>query len=181
MAQAPEDRGMRARIAPLAAMLAGVCLIAGPALVSPMPRLVWNASASLPIGLYRVRAVDHLAVGDIVLARTPAALVPLFAQRGYLPAGVPLMKRIAALPDSTVCRMGRQIAIDGAAAGQARQRDRFGRALPVWQGCRRLGSGEVFLMNRGVWDSLDGRYFGAVPMASIIGRAVPLWTCGAPR
>ena len=36
--------------------------------------------------------------------------------------------------------------------------------------------GDVFLMNPGVPDSLDGRYFGPLPASSIIGRAVPLWT-----
>lgn len=172
---------MRPRIAALTAMLAGVCLIAGPAVIPPVPRLVWNASASLPVGLYRVHAVDHLTVGDIVLARPPAALGPLFANRGYLPAGVPLLKRVAALPGSTVCRDGLRILIDGIAAGRALGRDRLGRTLPVWQGCRVLGDREVFLMNRGVPDSLDGRYFGPVPIASIVGRAVPLWTVEAPR
>ncbi|MFE0757024.1 S26 family signal peptidase [Inquilinus sp. NPDC058860] len=172
---------MRLRAAPLTAMLVSVCLTAGPALVAPVPRLVWNASASLPIGIYRVRAVDHLAVGDIVFARAPAALVPLFAERGYLPAGVALLKRVAALPGSAVCRGGLQITIDGIAAGRALGRDRLGRTLPVWQGCRVLGDREVFLMNRDVPDSLDGRYFGPVPVASIVGRAVPLWIIEAPR
>lgn len=167
---------MKLRVAPLTAMLAAVCLIASPAVIPPVPRLVWNASASLPVGFYRVRAADHLAVGDIVLARPPAVLVPLFAERGYLPEGVPLLKRVAALPGSTVCRTGLQITIDGIAADQARERDRLGRPLPSWRGCRRLGVGEVFLMNRNVRDSLDGRYFGPVPLASIIGRAAPLWT-----
>ncbi|MGK9166699.1 S26 family signal peptidase [Inquilinus limosus] len=167
---------MRARIAVLAAMLAGVSLIAGPAVGPPVPRLVWNASASLPVGFYRVHTVDRLAVGDIVLARAPAALVPLFADRGYLPAGVPLLKRVAALPGSTICRDGLRILIDGVAVGRALGRDRLGRTLPVWQGCRLLGDREVFLMNRGVPDSLDGRYFGPVPVASIVGRAAPLWT-----
>ncbi len=143
---------MRVRIAPLTAMLAGVCLSAGPAVVAPVPRLVWNASASLPIGLYRVHAVDHLAVGDIVLARAPAALAPLFAARGYLPAGVPLLKRVAALPGSTVCRTGLQIWIDSVAVDQARERDRLGRPLPVWQSCRSIGRGEVFVMNPDVPD-----------------------------
>ncbi|MGK9235763.1 S26 family signal peptidase [Inquilinus limosus] len=162
-------------------MLASICLSAGPALVAPVPPFVWNASASLPMGLYRVLAVDHLAVGDIVLARTPAALVPLFAKRGYLPAGVPLLKRVAALPGSTICRDGLRILIDGIAAGRALGRDRLGRTLPVWQGCRVLGDREVFLMNRGVPDSLDGRYFGPVPLGSIIGHAEPLWTVEAPQ
>ena len=41
--------------------------------------------------------------------------------------------------------------------GAARERDRRGRLLPVWQGCRVVRSGEVFLMN---WDepaSLDSQ------------------------
>lgn len=171
---------MRGRLAVLAATLGGAILVAGPVLFVSTPRLVWNASASLPVGLYRVHAVERLAVGDIVLVRTPPALVPLFAERGYLPAGVPLLKRIAALPGSAVCRAGLQIAIDGTYAGLAREGDQLGRALPVWQGCWLLGFGEVFLMNRGVPDSLDGRYFGAVPVASIIGLAGPLWTFGPP-
>jgi len=170
---------MSVRVGPLAAMLVGVCLTAGPTLVAPVPHLVWNASASLPIGLYRVHAADNLAVGDIVLARAPAALVPVFADRDYLPTGVPLLKRVAALSGSTVCRDGLQITINSVAIGRARERDRLGRPLPAWQGCRRLGGGEIFLMNRDVPDSLDGRYFRSVPVASIIGRAVPLWTSEA--
>ena len=32
--------------------------------------------------------------------------------------------------------------------GQARERDGRGRPLPVWQGCRVLAAGEIFVMNR---------------------------------
>lgn len=172
---------MTLRAAPLVGILAGVCLAAGPAVISPAPRLVWNASTSLPIGLYRVRAADRIDVGDIVLAPPPDALVRSFDSRGYLPAGRPLLKRVAAVPGNTVCRSGLQITIDGAAAGRAREHDWVGRPLPAWQGCRMLADGETFLMNRDVPDSLDGRYFGAVPTRSIFGRAEPLWTLEAPR
>ena len=51
-----------------------------------------------------------------------------------------------------------------------------GRPLPVWQGCRVVAGGEVFLMNRQSEDSLDGRYFGPLPTTTIVGRADPLWT-----
>jgi type IV secretory pathway protease TraF len=47
--------------------------------------------------------------------------------------------------------------------------------LPVWQGCHTVQSDEVFLMNVGVPDSFDGRYFGPVPDSTIIGGATPLW------
>ncbi len=41
---------------------------------------------------------------------------------------------------------------------------------------RRIQTGEVFLMNWQVRDSLDGRYFGLTSTDRIIGHAVPLWT-----
>ncbi|MFD1488245.1 S26 family signal peptidase [Ancylobacter vacuolatus] len=34
----------------------------------------------------------------------------------------------------------------------------MGRDRPVWQGCRRIAPGHLFLMNPDVGDSLDGRY-----------------------
>jgi len=86
------------------------------------------------------------------------------------------MKRIAALPGQTVCRIGRNVTVDTIAMGEALARDRRGRELPVWQGCRTLGASEIFLMNWDVQDSLDGRYFGPLPKSSIIGHALPLWT-----
>jgi type IV secretory pathway protease TraF len=43
-----------------------------------------------------------------------------------------------------------------------------------------IADGEVFLMNWLSADSLDGRYFGPLPAASIIGRAAPLWTFEEP-
>lgn len=60
--------------------------------------------------------------------------------------------------------------------GDALNRDRSGRPLPVWQGCRRIPAGEIFLMNGQSEDSLDGRYFGLLPLTTIVGRADPLWT-----
>jgi type IV secretory pathway protease TraF len=89
---------------------------------------------------------------------------------------VPLIKRVLALPGQIVCRENLTITVDGIEMGAARARDRRGRVLPFWQGCRTLAQGEVFLMN---WDepaSLDSRYFGPLPLTTIAGRAAPVWT-----
>jgi type IV secretory pathway protease TraF len=75
-----------------------------------------------------------------------------------------------------VCRAGTAITIDGRDVGAAQERDHGGRPLPVWQGCRVIGEDEVFLMNPDEPASLDGRYFGPIPVSSIAGRAEPLWT-----
>lgn len=144
----------------------------------PSPVLVWNASGSVPIGLYYVQPAGVLVVAMLVLAMPPEPLASALARGGYLPRGVPLLKRILALPRQRVCREELIISVDGVNVGTARERDRRGRALPVWQGCRVIAKDEVFLMN---WDepgSLDGRYFGPISTSVIIGRAEPFWTFG---
>jgi conjugative transfer signal peptidase TraF len=141
----------------------------------PAPSLVWNGSESVPVGLYRVHPIGKLVVNDLVLAMPLEPLVTFLAHGGYLPRGVPLIKRAMALAGQTVCRAGYQITIDGIEAGRALERDRRGRTLPDWQGCHILADRDVFLMNSHR-ASLDGRYFGTLSLSSIIGRAVPLWT-----
>ena len=55
------------------------------AFVHPAPKLIWNASASVPIGLYRVRPAGDLHVTDLVVVRAPEPLANFLAERGYLP------------------------------------------------------------------------------------------------
>jgi conjugative transfer signal peptidase TraF len=167
---------MKGRAVALGVMTAGIALVVFTMTAKPMPRLLWNASASVPIGLYGVEPVGRLAVADLVVAPAPAPLATMFAARDYLPLGVPLIKRILALPGQSVCRNGLLITVDGKAVGTALAYDARGHALPVWQGCRRIARDEIFLMNVDAAASLDGRYFGPIPSSSIVGRALPLWT-----
>jgi conjugative transfer signal peptidase TraF len=159
----------------LAVMALGVGAAALPHLDDRGPWLIWNASASVPIGLYAVATVIGVDAGDLVVVRPPEPLARFLADGGYLPRGVLLLKHVAALAGQTVCRIGRSVTVDAIAMGDALERDSRSRSLPVWQGCRVIGQGEVFLMNRRSADSLDGRYFGPLPAASIVGRAIPLW------
>ncbi|MFA7504693.1 MAG: S26 family signal peptidase [Burkholderiaceae bacterium] len=158
----------------LAASAAAVGLIAVSAWIDPPPRLVWNASPSVPIGFYRVRAGVPLARGDLAVVAPPAGIARFLADGGYLPLGLPLIKPVAAMPGQTVCRSGVTVSIDGKPAAVARTRDRLGRPLPVWQGCRTVAADQFFFMNAAREDSLDGRYFGPLPAAAVIGRATPL-------
>jgi len=139
-------------------------------------KLVWNASASVPMGFYTIGPAGHLEVTDLVAVATPDWLGRFLAARGYLAEGVPLMKRIAALPGQRVCRLRGEITVDGIAMGRALDRDRQGRDLPSWSGCHVVAEGELFLMNWQSDDSLDGRYFGPLPASTVIGKAMPLYT-----
>jgi conjugative transfer signal peptidase TraF len=175
MDAAKEDRRMTC-LATLAITCLAVVFVGMTSLLHPVPKLIWNASASVPIGLYAVKPTSVHHVGDLVVVRPPEALAALLGARGYLAKGVPLLKHIAALPGQDVCRTGRTITVNGVTMGLARGRDHLGRILPVWQGCRRVADHEVFLMNWQSENSLDGRYFGPLPASTIVGRADPLWT-----
>ncbi len=159
----------------LATMLAATSAVAlsGP---SAHPSLIWNASASVPVGLYRVQPDPRPHIGDIVVVRPPEDLVWFLAEGGYLPRGVPLLKHVAALGGQRVCRIGAAVSVDGAPLGTALEHDHRGRPLPVWQGCVVLTDAQVFLMNPDRADSLDGRYFGPLDHSTIVGRAEPVWT-----
>ena len=143
----------------------------------PTPlKLIWNVSASVPIGLYWVEPADHLEITDLVAVTPPPPLAAFLIARGYLGEGTPLLKRVMGLQGQEVCRLRDAITVDGVPLGEALRRDRMGRDLPVWQGCRRIAPGHLFLMNPDVGDSLDGRYFGPTSDDTVIGRAMPLLT-----
>lgn len=155
-------------------------LLAIAAFFNSLPRLIWNASASAPLGLYALHRTDDPPLGSLVAVVPPEQIAGWLAMRHYLPRNVPLIKHVVAKVGQRVCRIGVHVSVDGHVIGAARRYDSRGRPLPVWKGCRTLRTGELFLMNPAVPDSLDGRYFGPLPVTTIIGRATPLLTRSQP-
>lgn len=172
----PKIRRRFARRAPLVLTAGALAALLLPVLHAMPLRFVWNASASVPIGLYRIAPSADIRVGDLVLVRPSPALQSLMAERRYVERGVPLLKPVAAVTGATVCRTGLDVTIDGHAAAVALPNDRLGRPLPRWTDCRRLRSGELFLIAPASAASFDSRYFGPVACTQIIGRALPVWT-----
>ncbi|WP_447725981.1 S26 family signal peptidase [Sphingomonas koreensis] len=153
---------------------AGVLALAATIAWPPAPRLLWNASASAPIGFYRVSPGTPAGVGDMVVARVPLQWRRLAAERHYLPANVPLVKRVVASSGSQVCALGDVIRVDGREVARRRRSDGQGRPMPGWNGCVRL-SGQQRLLLMEAPDSFDGRYFGVTEGPDIVGRGVLLW------
>lgn len=150
------------------------------ALLDPQPRLIWNASASAPPGLYRIKDQRDPPAGTLVAVRPPHALARWLSERGYLPEGVPLLKHIAARTGQQVCRSGVVVSVEARPVAVAQVRDSRGRSLPVWQGCRILEPGELLLLNPTVPDSMDSRYFGPLPASVLLGHAIPIFTRTTP-
>lgn len=176
----------RTRVAVLVGMAAGLAVLLAPGLlhaVSPqpaaVPRLVYNATDSVPRGFYAI-AAQPPGIGDLILTRLPASAARLAAERGYLPAGVPLIKPIAAGYGDHVCVRDGEVRINGHVVARTLAVDSQGRPLAAWSGCRLLAEGEWFLLSTENPASFDSRYFGPIPRAAAYGLAVPLWVWGAP-
>ncbi|MGN8545401.1 S26 family signal peptidase [Bradyrhizobium sp. 13971] len=167
---------MTSRFKTLTAMLGGAVALVAPIVLEITPLYIWNASESVPIGLYRLQPANDLFVTELLAVQPPEPLATFLDLNGYLPAGLSMLKRVLALPGQTVCRSGLTVSVDAIEMGEARDRDGRGRPLPKWQGCRIVGEDELFVMNWQSTNSLDGRYFGFLPASSVIGRALPVWT-----
>ena len=179
---------LRTRIVLAGLSACGLAALGWASFAHPLPRLIYNPSDSVAVGWYRVDSLDHgagslprpLSVGSIVLTTLPPEAAALAAQRGYLPARVPLLKRVGAVAPQEVCITGRIVRIDGVPSVAVLPADRWSRPLPSWQQCRHLESGELFLLSVTNPASFDSRYFGPVSTSAVIGIAHPVWLESRP-
>lgn len=145
--------------------------------------VVYNPTDSVQRGWYRVGLIDSvstLRVGNIVLARLPADVSAFAGQRGYLPNGVPILKRVGAVAPQSVCVREQSVRVDGTIVATARMQDGARRPLQAWSQCRALAAGELFLLSDTNPASFDSRYFGPIAASAVLGIARPLWTWSTP-
>lgn len=161
------------RLRAIVGTVIAIALLLVPVVSAPTPLLVWNASPSVPIGLYAVTRTWPRA-GDLALVRLPANVAVLAARGAYLPRSAFLLKPVTAVPGDRICRVSDRIFVNGHFMALARWADRLGRSLPAWSGCRTLAAGELFLLANDP-DSFDSRYFGPLAQQHIIGRSFLIW------
>jgi len=161
----------------LAGMAAGVLLMI-PSMQGTTPRFVWNATASVRLGLYRITP-GPVARGDLVLIRLPPDLAGLADRRGYLPKSAYLIKLVSAVGGERVCRVGNRVIARATAVVRILRRDSRGRRMPAWHGCHRLAPGDLFVLGSDA-HSFDSRYFGPLSASNIVGRAVLVWSAREP-
>jgi len=168
------------RTAVIFCMDIGLAALLLPLAIPNRIHFVYNPSDSVPRGWYHIRPADSLQLGSIVLARLPAPAAALAAQRGYLPSGIPLLKRIGAMAPQRVCVDRTTVRIDDVPVAAVMPADGHGRPLSTWQQCRRMAHGELFLLSNTYPGSFDSRYFGPIREWDVIGSAQPMWTWSTP-
>ena len=136
-------------------------------------RLIWNRTASAPVGLYWLS--DRLpAPGEWAVVSARAREAQWASGRGFTGPDWPLIKQVAARRGAEICRQNLTVSVSGDVVAEALEAGANGEILPVWQGCRRLKAGEIFLINPHP-RSLDGRYFGPTKVGDLAGTALPIW------
>ena len=129
----------------------------------------------MPLGLYR-EVPDRQERGALALICLHGEVARVGRQRRYLPLGncpegvSPIVKQIVA------------IAVNGVVVDRTplRSSDSLGRPLDHAQLGRRLvADGEVWVLGSERSRSWDSRYFGAVPVESIVASAKPVLTLGS--
>lgn len=157
-------------LAVAAASVASVILIET---MAPDTRLVWNRTASAPVGLYWVeQRLPPLNGWALVSAESRAS--KWIAAHEFLAGGWPIIKRVRGVAGDKMCRNGGRIYVNNALVAEAFEQTNSAIALPTWSGCRMLRIGEFFLLNDHP-RSLDGRYFGVTQAGEIDGTAILLW------
>src|SRR3546814_8695651 len=103
----------------------GVLALGATIAFPPPPRLLWNATASAPVGFYLLSPGARFKRGDMVVARAPHPARLLAARRHYLPMNVPLVKRVIGVPGDIICARGDRVTLDGKLVARDRKSTRL--------------------------------------------------------
>lgn len=135
-------------------------------------RFYLNTTPSVPTGIYIVR-VGRLPTSreDMFTFYPPAHAAQILYGRGWLAPGAPLTKQSAGLPGDRYCVDAGQVSVRGVRLSHVYEQDRTGFRLVHPQGCSTLSQGQFLPLGLNAPNSYDGRYFGPVDQASIVGTA----------
>ncbi|RNK59639.1 S26 family signal peptidase [Xanthomonas vasicola] len=154
--------------------------------------VIANLSPSVAQGMYLLDSNKRSAERGQLIAFPPHNAAARYGfERGWMKPGSLYIKRVGAVAGDTVC-VDVEVTIatpttPGHPAtftrvGAVSATDHTGVPLPhALQGCNRVPAGHIFPVGDGLANSYDGRYYGFVPVALIVGRITPIWTQAQPN
>ena len=143
-----------------------------------------NTTPSIPLGLYQLTNEPLVKGAYVLLCPPPAPVFEMAKARGYVGAGFcpggygQLMKRLVAAKNDKVTISAEGVAVNGQLLPMSKpiKLDGGGRSLPHYDKSWVLGSTEILVMSDSNSGSFDGRYFGSIQRAQIVGVIHPVFT-----
>jgi conjugative transfer signal peptidase TraF len=143
-----------------------------------------NTTPSIPLGVYQLSNEPVVKGAYVLLCPPPVAVFAMAKARGYVGAGFcpggygHLMKRLVAAKDDQVTINAEGVAVNGQRLPLSKpiKLDGGGRPLPHYAKSWVLDSDEVLVMSDSNSGSFDGRYFGSIQRAQIVGVIRPVFT-----
>jgi conjugative transfer signal peptidase TraF len=142
------------------------------------PTILINETPSEPVGFYRLipHPESNYRRGMFVVFPVPPEMRELVYGRHWLRDGIPLLKEVLGVGGDRVCVYADRFEINRQVLGPVFAMDRGENPLPQRRGCFEIQPGYFFAASQYFERSFDGRYFGPLPLAIVIGEARPLWT-----
>ena len=145
----------------------------------PPNTLFYNRSGSMPLGYYLAIPSKNIQKGDLVCIELPKEMESYAIERGWIKPGELLLKKVGAMYGETYEITDRLIQIEGKYVGPVYEQDRKGQTMPVRRGTFTVKKNHFLPVAEQSPTSFDGRYYGDVPMESIITKVIPLVTFGS--
>ena len=136
--------------------------------------LSYQVSSSMPKGWYLQRPVVHLQRGDWIFVTPPTFARDYLQKNQWLPDSGVLLKSLQGMPGDWVCQKPQALWINQTIKATLLNRDINQQPIVKQPFCRRLNSHEYLVLGISDRRSYDGRYFGPIDRAKILGRALPL-------
>ena len=131
-----------------------------------------NTTPSMPEGLYLVHTRGYvLRPHEAIAFMPPRRIRALVYGLRWLAPGAPLLKHVGALPGATYCALHGALYAPSWPALRIAKTDGHGHALPAVHGCHIVPPNAFLPLSDLIPNSFDGRYFGPVSDARIIGTA----------
>jgi conjugative transfer signal peptidase TraF len=135
----------------------------------------YSATMSVPRGLYLIVPAKKFERYEMVEFLPPPKILDFVRDLRWLPKSGLLIKYVFAVPNDYVCVRKNYIWINDKKVGKIYEFYSFGKKLPQTKICGRLAADKYLLMSTKKERSFDGRYFGAISVNNIVGRAIPIF------
>jgi len=161
--------------------------IIGMALLLVVMGLRINLTDSIPVGLYRIKAIQdvkNIKQAYVIFCPDDKPVFQQAKDRGYIDHGLCpggygyLMKKVVATQGDQISVMASGVFVNQRLIpfSMPKARDGVNRALPQWRALNyQLKDDEFMTMtNQSAW-SFDSRYYGPVRLSQIKGVITPVW------